>query len=406
MRERREALHGNDPRFSQRQVAMRIGIQPAYLSRIERGEAESLSEEKIIALARELEEDPDVLLALAGKISSDVREAIRRRPAIFSSLIRDLDDLPDYAVLADKEYRLLENRLNEAQGIARLGSWDRDLRSGEEYWSAQLFRILGYQPGEVPPSLKTLLGHVLPGEGDPFRKALKTLDPGFFEREVKCRFLRRDGSERVAHVLAHLVRDEEDVPVRVYGTLQDITEHTFWEEKFEEQAILLDRIFSNIHLMIAYMDSEFNFIRVNPAYAAADGRDPTFFVGRNHFELFPHLENERIFRHVVETGKAHYCSAKPFEYAQNPERGVTYWDWSLTPVKGRDGSVEGLILALSDVTAKVRAQETLQRAHDELEEVVRTRTEALREANARLEKESEERRLALESLKQPGTGGE
>ena len=361
VRERREALQGNDPRFSQRQVALRIGIQPAYLSRIERGEAESLSEEKIIALARELEEDPDVLLALAGKISSDVREAIRRRPAIFSSLIRDLDDLPDYAVLADKEYRLLENRLNEAQGIARLGSWDRDLRSGEEYWSEQLFRILGYQPGEVPPSLKTLLSHVLPGEGDPFRKALKTLDPGFFEREVRCRILRRDGSERVTHVLAHLVRDEEDVPVRVYGTLQDITEHAFWEEKFEEQAILLERIFSNIHLMIAYLDSEFNFIRVNQAYAKADGRDPAFFVGRNHFELFPHEENERIFRNVVETGETHQFFAKPFEYKYSPERGVTYWDWSLTPVKGRDGSVEGLILALSDVTEKVRAQEALQR---------------------------------------------
>ena len=172
VRERREALQGNDPRFSQRQVALRIGIQPAYLSRIERGEAVSLSEEKIIALARELEEDPDVLLALAGKISSDVREAIRRRPAIFSSLIRDLDDLPDYAVLADKEYRKLENRLNEAQRLARLGNWDRDLRTGEEYWSEQLFCILGYEPGEVPPSLKTLLGHVLPGEGGALQKSL------------------------------------------------------------------------------------------------------------------------------------------------------------------------------------------------------------------------------------------
>jgi PAS domain S-box-containing protein len=361
VRERREALQGNDPRFSQRQVAMRIGIQPAYLSRIERGEAVSLSEEKIIALARELEEDPDVLLALAGKISSDVREAIRRRPAIFSSLIRDLDDLPDYAVLADKEYRKLENRLNEAQRLVRLGSWDRDLRSGEEYWSEQLYRTFGYQPGEVPPSLKTLLGHFLHVEGDPFRKALETLDPGFFEGTFTCRIVRLDGEERVVHVVAHLETDEEEVAVRVHGTLQDVTERVFWEEKYQEQTALLERIFSNIHLMIAYMDSEFKFIRVNQAYAQTDNRTPAFFVGRDHFDLFPHEENERIFRQVVETGEAHHAFAAPFEYAHSPERGVSYWDWSLTPVKGRDGSVEGLILTQVDVTEKVRAQKKLER---------------------------------------------
>ena len=109
---------------------------------------------------------------MAGKISSDVREAIRRRPAIFSSLIRDLDDLPDYAVLADKEYRKLENRLNEAQRLARLGNWDRDLRTGEEYWSEQLFCILGYEPGEVPPSLKNAPGPCPSGRGRALQKSL------------------------------------------------------------------------------------------------------------------------------------------------------------------------------------------------------------------------------------------
>ena len=72
-------------------------------------------------------------------------------------------------------------------------------------------------------------------------------------------------------------------------------------------------------------------------------------MGRNHFDLYPNQENEGVFRGVVETGEAHQSFAKSFEYAYSPERGGTYWDWSLTPVKGRDGRVEGLILALSDV---------------------------------------------------------
>ena len=99
IREHREALREKDSSYSLRQVAIRIGIEPSYLSKIERGEQIYLSEEKIIALAKDLDEDPDVLLALNGKISSDVQEIIRKRPKLFVELIRDLKDLPDHAVL-------------------------------------------------------------------------------------------------------------------------------------------------------------------------------------------------------------------------------------------------------------------------------------------------------------------
>jgi len=57
IREKREAFRGKDPSYSLRQVAARIGIEPSYLSKIERGEQTYLSEEKILALARELNED-------------------------------------------------------------------------------------------------------------------------------------------------------------------------------------------------------------------------------------------------------------------------------------------------------------------------------------------------------------
>lgn len=82
-----------------RQVAERIGVEPSFLSKVERGEAPPPSEAKIVALARDLGADPDVLLALAGKVSSDLQQAIRRRPELFAALIRQLKDLPDHAVL-------------------------------------------------------------------------------------------------------------------------------------------------------------------------------------------------------------------------------------------------------------------------------------------------------------------
>lgn len=99
IRERREALREQDRRFSVRQVAHRIGVEPAYLSKIEREDVAPPSEEKIRALSRELDEDPDVLLAMAGKVSSDLLAIIRKRPQLFADLIRQLKSQPNHAIL-------------------------------------------------------------------------------------------------------------------------------------------------------------------------------------------------------------------------------------------------------------------------------------------------------------------
>lgn len=99
VREQREARAREDSSFSLRQVAARCGITPAYLSRVERGEVAPPGEETLVRLARELGEDPDVMLAMAGKISADLRAVILARPQLFAELIRQMKQMPDSSVL-------------------------------------------------------------------------------------------------------------------------------------------------------------------------------------------------------------------------------------------------------------------------------------------------------------------
>jgi HTH-type transcriptional regulator, competence development regulator len=99
VRSQREKLAEEDRSFSVRQLAARIGVEPSYLSKVERGEFAPPSEGKIVLLARELGEDPDVLLAMAGKLSTDLQEIILRRPKLFAELIRQLKRAPEHAVL-------------------------------------------------------------------------------------------------------------------------------------------------------------------------------------------------------------------------------------------------------------------------------------------------------------------
>ena len=95
----RESRHSDDRSYSLRQVAQRVGLEPAYLSKIEREVASPPSEATIRRIADDLGENPDLLLAMAGKVSKDLQEIIIRRAPLFAELLRNLREAPDHAVL-------------------------------------------------------------------------------------------------------------------------------------------------------------------------------------------------------------------------------------------------------------------------------------------------------------------
>jgi len=99
IRKRREEHLKRNPNFTVRKFAGKIGIQPSYISKVEREEVPPPSEPTIVRIAETLHEDPDVLLALAGKVSADLRQVILKRPKLFADMIRQLKDAPDHAVL-------------------------------------------------------------------------------------------------------------------------------------------------------------------------------------------------------------------------------------------------------------------------------------------------------------------
>jgi len=132
------------------------------------------------------------------------------------------------------------------------------------------------------------------------------------------------------------------------------------EHRLRETNQILLAVLEHTHMMAAYLDERFNFIWVNRAYAETCNHEPSFFPGKNHFDLYPQEDNQAIFQRVVDTGKPFFVEAKPFTFPDQPERGVTYWDWSLIPVKGDDGNVTGLVFTLAEVTARILGEAALR----------------------------------------------
>jgi PAS domain S-box-containing protein len=133
---------------------------------------------------------------------------------------------------AEADLEESRERLVEAQRIARIGSWENDLQSGDSIWSDELYRILGYQPGEVAPSFEAFFERVHGEDREAVRYAVEMVDrrDGM---EVEHRVVHPNGSVLYVSQLAEVVRDDAGRPVRLFGTTQDIS-----EDKVAELALM------------------------------------------------------------------------------------------------------------------------------------------------------------------------
>jgi PAS domain S-box-containing protein len=138
------------------------------------------------------------------------------------------------------------------------------------------------------------------------------------------------------------------------------------DDRLRRSTELLERVFSSTNFLIAYLDKNLTFIRVNEEFARADSRNTAFFPGKKMFDIYPNRENEALFREVLETGEAYSIFSRPFEYPQNKIKTTMYWDWSIQPVKDEAGKTEGVIFVLVDVTRRKKAEDELIAAQREL----------------------------------------
>ena len=119
--------------------------------------------------------------------------------------------------------RVSEARLSEAQQLARLGSWEWDIRANVVTWSDELFRIYGSEPQSFDPSYEAFLERVHPDDRADVdarnHKAFADHQP--FE-DVK-RVLKADGSVFLMRTQGEVVCDVDGNPLRMVGVCEDVT---------------------------------------------------------------------------------------------------------------------------------------------------------------------------------------
>ena len=124
-----------------------------------------------------------------------------------------------------------EARLDRAQSIAGVGSWELEIASGRFFWSKEMYRVRGISPDEFEPDLENIAAYIHPDDFLAVQRWVTGLIAGGGQDERQTRIVRPDGEVRTVQVEGRAILDKDGVVHGLSGTMQDITERLKMEQQ-------------------------------------------------------------------------------------------------------------------------------------------------------------------------------
>lgn len=273
---------------------------------------------------------------------------------------------------AEEALRKSEERINFALDATQDGLWDWNIETGDVYFSPQWARLLGYPPEKVLPRVEFFF-YLLHPEDVPNVKQL--LDDHLAGRipvkQGEVRLKMHSGEYRWFLDRGKVVvRDEEGKPLRMVGTITDITDRkhaqtALAEAKSTAESALreteaLRRTLAE-HAIVSVADSDGKISSVNDRFCELSGFDREEILGQD-FSLLDSGEQSpefwREMRSVIQTG-----IAWKGEICNRSKNGKRYWvDSIIAPFKGQDGRIEKYVGIHHDITDRKQAEAQLVQA--------------------------------------------
>jgi PAS domain S-box-containing protein len=286
--------------------------------------------------------------------------------------------------------------LAEAQQLAQIGSWNFDLESNTVQWSDEHYRLFGLRPQETTLTYEVVVQHVHPDDRELLRavtaRALRDHRP--FEFNVRTRA--RDGVERVLCSRGQVVLDEQRVPVRLFGTVQDITERVAAERALRESEERYRSLTTQVKEFAIFSTDEHGIVTSwNEGCQRVLGYTEAEFIGLDSAELCtPEDRADGVPFHELRAGAAETTMDDRWMVAKDGHR---FFAMSATAaLRASDGRRMGFSTVLRDVTERKRYQDQLESQEEWLERLVTARTNELERTTERLRRS--ERMASLGTL--------
>jgi len=161
----------------------------------------------------------------------------------FNGMVIELDN-------EQEALRRNEDLLTEAQRMARVGNWELDVRSGRITWSEEMYRITGLDRDTFDGTSKTFFDLVHPDEREAVERAAQSAMQGGNPFVVEHRFVQPNGMVRTVRSVAEVSFDQDKGPVRVFGTVMDISERKGMEDELHKAKVAAEEYAQRLYFAL------------------------------------------------------------------------------------------------------------------------------------------------------------
>jgi PAS domain S-box-containing protein len=286
-----------------------------------------------------------------------------------------LTSIHDITAVKQAERMLKENNLKfeQAEEAGKLGSSSWNLATGDMNWSENLYRLFGFEPDSVIPSLQVFSELIHPDDVAEVMQALqRNVEKNDFS-PMYYRIIWKDGEVRYVKTSGVPVHNEKGETV-LFGSTLDITEEELLKQQLQERNQLVESLIENSADMIEVIDTEMRYTVWNKANEQQFGMSKEEVMGRNILDVFPSIRNDKRMELIEDglKGKATYRKELPCLSGRKTA------DFSYIPLHNADGTIIGLLIMAHDITERLKAAKKLKKANEELY----YRNQALQEAYA------------------------
>ena len=299
----------------------------------------------------------------AGSISmlTDITERKEAEAKLKDTLDNLENSVKERTEELEKAYKSLiesEQGLAEAQKMAHIGNWDWDLVTNKMYWSDEMYRIFRLTPLESGSSYDVILSRTHPDDREYVDNAVKRAYNGE-PFNIDHRIVLADGTERVVHAQGEVIFVEKNSPIRMRGTVQDITERKKTEEKIQA---LLNAVESSNDAIITE-SLECIITSWNKGAEQVFGYSAEEILGKNISILEPSdLKGEiKQFSEKIKNGK----KIQRYETSRlKKDFTIISVSVTLSPIFDSSGKLIAILAISRDVTERIKSEKALLKAEE------------------------------------------
>jgi diguanylate cyclase (GGDEF)-like protein/PAS domain S-box-containing protein len=276
---------------------------------------------------------------------------------------------------ADERLRRSEAQLAEAQQLAALGSWEWDMASNEVNWSPELYRIFGLDPDRSPASYARYIDAVHSADRPSVEMAIRSTVTSGTPMDYECRIVRPDGAERVIHARGRSVAGASGEPVRIVGTVLDVTGLTQTRQRLERANRQNDALLNSAADGIFGLDLEGRITFANAAASALTGYQRDEALGRHHHALVHHTNEDG----TPYPPEGCPCTGTPQGTGALTVCNEVFWrkdgarfpvEYTTTPIS-EGARLTGALVVFRDITERRRIESELERLNAALADQAR-----------------------------------